>query len=130
MRGQERVEPALWHRALPIDGGTYTITARAPGANPWLTRVTITDEGDIKTVQVPDLRNLPRDLGKPAPPRPPVTVTAAEPAPASARPSRPVIPLVVGAGALTLLGAGLGFELWGDSKYNAAKAELASQSRR
>jgi serine/threonine-protein kinase len=129
-RGQERVEPALWNRALPIDGGTYTITARAPGANPWLTRVTITDEGDIKTVQVPDLRNLPRDLGKPAPPRPPVTVTAAEPAPASARPSRPVIPLVVGAGALTLLGAGLGFELWGDSKYNAAKSELASQSRR
>jgi serine/threonine-protein kinase len=116
LRGQERIEPALWNRALPIDGGTYTITARAPGTNAWSTRVTVVAEGDTQTVQVP--------------PRPPVAVTAPEPAPAPSRTSRTVLPLVVGAGALAFLGAGLGFELWGDSKYNEAKSELGSQSRR
>lgn len=130
LRGQDRIEPALWNRALPIDGGTYTITARAPGANAWSTQVTVVAEGDTQTVQVPDLRNLPRDLGRPPPPRPPVAVTAPEPAPAPPRTTRTVLPLVVGAGALVFLGAGLGFELWGDSKYKEAKAELGSQSRR
>jgi serine/threonine-protein kinase len=129
-RGRERVAPGLWNRALPIDGGTYTITARAPGANPWSTQVTVAAEGDIRTVQVPDLRNLPRDLGKPAPPRPPVAVTATEHASAPAHASSMVIPLGIGAGAVALLGGGLGFELWGDSKYDAAKSEVMSQSRR
>jgi serine/threonine-protein kinase len=129
-RGQERIEAALWNRALPVDGGTYLITARAPGATPWSTRVTVAAEGDTRTVQIPDLRNLPRDLGKPVPPRPPVAVTTTESAPASAHASGTVLPIAVGAGALALLGGGLGFELWGDSKYDAAKSELTSQSRR
>jgi hypothetical protein len=129
-RGQDRVEPALWNRALPMDGGTYTITARAPGANPWSIQVTVAAAGDARTIQVPDLRNRPRESGKPAPPRSPVAVKLAEPAPASAHAPRTVLPVVVGAGALALLGGGLGFELWGASKYSAAKSELMSQPRR
>ena len=39
--GAERVDAGLWNRALPIDGGTYAITARAPGANQWSTQVTV-----------------------------------------------------------------------------------------
>ena len=38
--------------------------------------------------------------------------------------------VVVGAGALALLGGGLGFELWAESRYDAAKAEMMSQPRR
>jgi serine/threonine-protein kinase len=129
-RGRERVESALWNRALPIDGGTYTITARAPGANPWSTRVTVAAEGDTRTVQIPDLHNLPRDLDRPPPPPPPAAVIAPEPASESPSVSRPVLPLVVGAGALALLGSGLGFELWGDSKYSAAKSELNNEPHR
>src|SRR6185369_4363777 len=41
-----------------------------------------------------------------------------------------VVPLVVGTGGLALLGTGLGFELRAESRYNEAKSEMTSQSRR
>lgn len=130
-RGAERVSPGLWNRALPIDGGTYTITARAPGSNHWSTELTVALEGDTKTVEIPDLRNLPGDLGTPR-------ATAPEPGPgpaidrdrSSPRTPSKLVPLFVGAGALALLGGGLGFELWAESRYSAAKSEMMSQSRR
>lgn len=138
-RGKDRVDLGLWNRALPIDGGTYTITAHAPGSRPWSTQVTIAAESDTRTVEIPDLRNLPRDLDKPAPaaapprpapPRPSSDAPAIDRAPAPAHTSSKVVPLAVGAGALALLGGGLGFELSGRSKYDAAKSEMTSQPRR
>jgi hypothetical protein len=151
-RGKDRVEPGLWNRALPIDGGTYTIIAHAPGSSPWSTQVTIAAESDTKTIEIPDLRNLPRDLDKPAPaaappppapPHPSSAVPAIERSetegrasrgidhpPAPSPTSRKVVPLAIGAGALALLGGGLGFELWAESRYDAAKSERMSQPRR
>lgn len=129
VRGRERVATGLWNRALPVDGGTYSITARAPGANQWSTRVTVAAENDTKTVEVPDLRRLPRDVEPPA--RPPLRAAGMgnDPAPTPPRaPSKLV--LVVGAGALALLGGAVGLELWAESRYDAAKAEMANQSRR
>ena len=131
-RGTERVNPGLWNRALPIDGGTYTITARAPGSNQWSTQVTVAAENDIKTVEIPDLRNLPRDIDRPTPPSPPppAVVTASDrPAVSPGAPSK-LVPLAVGAGAVALLGGGFGFELWAESRYDAAKSEMTSQPRR
>jgi hypothetical protein len=40
------------------------------------------------------------------------------------------VPLVVGASALALLGGGLGFELRAEARYDAAKSEVTSRSRR
>ncbi|HEX3476384.1 MAG TPA: tetratricopeptide repeat protein [Kofleriaceae bacterium] len=137
-RDKDRVEAGLWNRALPIDGGTYTITARAPGSSPWSTQVTIAPESDTRTVEIPDLRNLPHDLDKPAPaaapppsapPRASPVVPAIDHPPAASHPSR-TVPVVLGVGGLALLGGGLGFELWAQSKYDAAKSEVMSQSRR
>jgi len=140
-RDAERIDPGLWNRALPIDGGAYRITARAAGANEWSTQVAIAPETDVKTVQIPDLRNLPRDLETPAatprlpglavqppPPRepPPPAVTAA----ASPRRAGLVVPLVVGSAAVALFGGGLAFELWAESNYDAAKSENTVQTRR
>jgi hypothetical protein len=128
-RGTERINAGLWNRALPIDGGTYTITARAPGTNQWSTEVTVAAERDTKTVEIPDLRNLPRDLEKP-------TLSShvdddrSDHAPAPSRAPSKTVPLAIGVGALALLGGGLGFELWAESNYDAAKAEMMSQSRR
>lgn len=142
-RGEERVNPGLWNRALPIDGGTYTITARALGTSRWSTQVEVAVEHDNKTVQIPDLRNLPHDLAKPD--APPPRTAKQDAATASdtdtdtgdevqavvvRRRSRNVVPFVVGGGALALLGSGLGFELWAESRYDSAKSELASQSNR
>lgn len=55
LRGDEQVNPAGWNHALPIDGGTYTITARAPGHTPWSVTRTIKPESDAQTVEVPRL---------------------------------------------------------------------------
>lgn len=126
-RGDERIDAGAWNRALPVDGGTYTISASAPKALPWSTQITIGGEHDSKKVEVPKLA--------PAPEQPaPAVVTAAVPAvhetaPPATAPSR-TVPIAVGAGALVLLGGALAFDLWGDSTYNDAKAEMTSQSRR
>lgn len=137
-RGDDRVASGLWNRALPVDGGTYTISARAPGANRWSTQVTVTAEHDSKTVEIPDLRNLPRDLAPRAPGPRTAKREAAQDGDADEevqtvvvrRRSRLVVPIAVGGGALALLGAGLGFELWAESRYDAAKSEMAIQSHR
>ncbi|HEX3759051.1 MAG TPA: hypothetical protein VHW23_10110 [Kofleriaceae bacterium] len=139
-RGQDRVDAGLWNRALPIDGGTYTITVRAPGGNAWSTQVTVAAESDIRTVEIPDLRHLPRDLDCPAaasapsplaPPSSvvPAVVPAVDRAPGPSHTAQGV-PLVLGASALALLGGGLGLELRAESRYDAAKAEMTSGPRR
>jgi hypothetical protein len=130
-RGLERLNAGLWNRALPVDGDTYTITARAPGANQWSTQVTVAAQNDSKTIEIPDLRNLPRDLDKPpAAPQSPVVDTAIDRVPEPPRASSKVVSVVLGAGALALLGSGLGFELWAESHYDAAKSEMMSPLRR
>ena len=63
---------------------------------------------------------------RPLTPRPAVEIDRPDPAPNAARRT----PLVVAAGALALLGGGLGCELWAESKYDAAKSEMTSQDRR
>jgi len=69
LRDGERVADVMWNHALPIDGGTYTITARAPGIDEWSTRVALDSESDTKTVDIPNLRNLKRIVEpKPTPP--------------------------------------------------------------
>jgi len=64
LRGANRVEPDAWNHALPIDGGTYQITARAPGHVEWSTSVVVKPEGDKQVIEVPKLEPVP------APPAP------------------------------------------------------------
>jgi hypothetical protein len=122
----------MWNRALPIDGGTYTITARAPGSNDWSVRVTLVPEADTRTVDVPDLRNLRRDLDEPQAPS--GTARPSAPPPETPEPTGRrgslVLPISVGAGAVALLGGALGLSLWGDATYDDAKAEMMDQARR
>jgi hypothetical protein len=131
-RGKERVDPGLWNRALPIDGGSYTITARAPGMNRWSIQIAVAAENDTRTIEIPDLRNLPHEPSKPTAPPLPVVVAGPPVARSPTPPHRSskVVPLVVGAGALALLGSGLGLELSAESRYDAARSEMTSQLRR
>lgn len=119
-RNGEVVDGATFNKALPIDGGTYTIAARAPGNEDWTTTVTVGVEHDAKTVAVPKLK-----------PAPPTVAAPPSPVPEAPRPQpSKVVPIVVGAGALALLGGSLGFELWGEATYKDAKAEMVNQTRR
>jgi hypothetical protein len=142
LRNKEPLDAAVWNVGLPVDGGTYMVTARAPGATEWSTSVTLATEGDTKTVDIPKLKvlTLPSAPEKIAPPSAPEkiappSVAAVKTVPPPERPPSPAhrsqaLPLAFGIGAIALGGAALGFELSAGSTYNDAKAEMTSQSRR
>lgn len=150
LRGSDPVDAARWNQAVPIDGGSYTITARAPGREPWSTITTVKTEGDVQTVSVPQLTEarVAAAPGRPAPapieprPAPPVTggssptaakapsgatsvppppAPAPEPPDASRRGPWRSLMFAAGAGAIGFGGAAVGFKLWGDSIYDDAK---------
>jgi hypothetical protein len=117
LRDATPVERGTWNTALPVDGGTFTIAARAPGHRKWSTQVTIATERDAKTVEIPALTKAggtPQpgdDTAEPDGPRPP--------APGRSR----VLPLALAVTGAVLAGGAVGFELWGRSKYDAARVE-------
>lgn len=53
LRGNEQIDPATWNHALPVDGGPYQLTAKAPGHQPWSTSIHLKTEGDVQTIEVP-----------------------------------------------------------------------------
>lgn len=57
-RGDLLVDPALWNQGVPIDTGAYEISGRAPGHEPWATRVQITSEAQHASVEVPRFKQL------------------------------------------------------------------------
>lgn len=146
LRGKDPVNPASWDHALPIDGGSYTITARAPGHEAWSTTRTIKAERDTQTIAIPKLGDARPQAPptapvagptSPAPPvNPPSPVShgdAAVPAtgPGSEPPAQAathqavgpsyLAPIALGAAALALGGVGLGFELKSETTYDHAK---------
>jgi hypothetical protein len=140
-RDNDSVDSPLWNKALPIDGGTYTVTARAPGATPWSATVTLAVEGENTTVDVPRLTT-----GAQSNAEPPVTTTANTPptptlatkttsTPTATAGTEPraqrslVLPLSFAGGALVLGGVGLAFELSAESAYSDAKAATENKPR-
>jgi hypothetical protein len=146
VRDATPVDPALWNRAVPIDGGTYMITARAPGGTAWSAQITVAATGDAKTIEIPSMRKEPAKVAAvppvvvpaaplalpPPPPPPPPQVMALQPvgASSSAGPSNKMLSLAVGGAAVVLIGGALAFNVWGDSFYDDAKAEHSDQRYR
>lgn len=116
LRNNDPVDPGAWNKALPVDGGSYKITARAPGNTDWSSTVTVGPERDAKTIETPKLKAAaltPADR-----PRKPAGVAS------SREPGRSVLlPLVLGGVALGLGGGALGFELSARSNYDKSKLE-------
>lgn len=82
---------AQWSSALPVDPGTHTIVASAPGKKTFTKTVEVASEGDRAVVVVPALEDAPRPPAEPPPPAAePPRVVPAEPdattAPPEARP--------------------------------------------
>ncbi len=112
----------LWNTAVPIDPGTYTIDARAPGKVPHSISVVIERGGGTKTVSLPPLEDV-----KIAVPPPPV------PEPVKAPPPRPRPPpenkgigpvgvtgITLGGAGVLLMGASLGIGLAARARYGEA----------
>lgn len=55
MRNGVALDPALWNRPQPVDGGEYVIAAQAPGHDPWQTTVQVPAERGDVTAAIPAL---------------------------------------------------------------------------
>lgn len=57
-RDGEVVDAAVWNTPLPVDPGSYTIVAEAPGHAPWRTTITIAPGSARRVVEVPSLARI------------------------------------------------------------------------
>jgi serine/threonine-protein kinase len=104
-RGANVLGRAQWGAAVPVDPGSYEITAAAPGRQPWQGTVAVTGDGAYPTITVPPLQDALAPQ-PPGPPRPTAEQTSAQPPAREAveSPSR-VAPVLRTTGLIT---AGLG----------------------
>lgn len=64
-RNGKPVDPVLWNRAAPVDGGSYTIVGVAPGQEPWQTTVEVAPTGDKASVEVPRFKSIEKLVDPP-----------------------------------------------------------------
>jgi len=122
LRDGHPIGPGAWGKALPVDGGRYKITARAPGSSDWSITVTVGIEGDARRIEIPRLATVAS-----VPPIATSRVVPDEPAPAVHR--RSIVPLAFAGGAVVLLGGAGVFALWGDRTYDRAVASTDSTTK-
>ena len=65
-RDGQVLDPALWNRATPVDGGPHTIAGKAPGHEEWRTTVTIAIGNGKTSVEVPKFKELAKLAPAPA----------------------------------------------------------------
>ncbi len=58
LRNGKPLDPVLWNRAVPVDGGAYTIEGSAPGHEGWRTTVEVAVSGDKLSVEVPRFKAI------------------------------------------------------------------------
>lgn len=90
-RNGQPLDPALWNRAIPVNGGDITIAGRAPGREEWKSTVTVDTEKAKVTVEVPKLEAIGKPVPAPSTPivRPTQPLpTVEEEQPDAAAPSR------------------------------------------
>lgn len=67
-RNGKLLDPMLWNRGLPVDGGDYVIAGHAPGHEAWQTTVHVAVEGGKVSVEVPKFKELSKLRPPPPPP--------------------------------------------------------------
>jgi hypothetical protein len=117
LRNDEPVDPGAWNKPLPVDGGTYQITARAPGNTDWSSTIAVGVEHDAWAIEIPRLKAAALQ-----------PLSATGPASPSQQPSKPLprakaLSLAFGGAALGLVGGAVGFELWARSTYDTSRRE-------
>ena len=111
-RNGHPVDPVEWNHAVPVDGGTYQLVARAPGRRDWTATIEVPDASGKVEVTVPELQQLP-----PIESEPDVDRVAREPSPWTPRRK-----LAIATGALAIGGGiagGVLGELARDKQHDA-----------
>ena len=107
---------------LPVNPGSITIEAAAPGYQPWSSHVDATRVGEIVTVEVPPLVAVPAKIEPPVAPRvaaQPIVREPDAPVERTARSRRHLIGIGVGAAGVAALGVGVGLGLEARSKWGS-----------
>jgi len=116
------VEKSAWGTPVPVDPGSYEVTAEAPGKRPWTGQASVVGEGMVATLVVPSLEDAPAVL--PSPSQSVLALPLAPPPAPSARPLRTAGFAVGGAGAVgVVVGGVLGAVAF--AKVSSAKSECA-----
>lgn len=120
--------PATWGEPIPIDAGSHTLEASAPGFKGWASSVT-TQDGVLAALIVPALEPLPvpEPLPRPpapspivAPPPPPPAVAPAPPEPSHPGGAQRTTGVVLGAAGLVGLGLAGAFSVVAKNDYNGS----------
>lgn len=69
-RNGETLAPGSWNRAIPVDGGAYTITGQAPGHEAWSTTIEVPSEAGRVSVDVPRFKVVEELMAPAEPPGP------------------------------------------------------------
>jgi hypothetical protein len=113
------VDPALWNQGVPIDAGAYEIRGRAPGHEPWSTRVEV-QNGQKVSVEVPRFKQIRAMTAAVAPAAPldaqPEPAAAASPPPPRHRLLSPLRDAALASAAVGLAGITVGVKLELDAK--------------
>lgn len=99
LRDGVAVGPGQWNLAIPVDGGTHTLAATAPGKARWERSIEVPAEGGALRVEVGPLVDLP----------PPILIPLPLPAPPAPPRSTPAWVWITGAAGIALGAAGAGF---------------------
>ena len=79
LRNGKPLDPMLWNRGLPVDGGDYVIVGSAPGHEDWQTIAHVPASGGKVSVEVPRFKDLAKLVALPSA----TPLAIALPAPAS-----------------------------------------------
>ncbi len=114
-RNSAPIDPALWNRSIPVDGGTYVIAGHAPGHEEWSTTVEVPKEGGKISVEVPRFKDLTKLMTpvavQPKPDQPAAVARPEQPAPegGSMFTTRRKIAIGVGGVGVAAIAAGIVF---------------------
>jgi serine/threonine-protein kinase len=139
-RRDRAIQPALFNVAVPTDPGEYTITASAPGHEPWSGTVTVPERGGRVSINVPALRKnsepdkgamatapTPPPAGAPGPDKPagaadgPTTLSVSTSPGESRASGQRTMGIVLGAAGVVGVGVGTFFGLRAFSKNGEAE---------
>lgn len=105
-RSGAAIDPALWESEIPVDPGSYTLTASAPGKQSWSRTVTLATPGKTSFVEVPPL--LESVAIKSVPPLPLVIARPASPEAPAHRGMSAQRAMALGAGGVGVAGVTVG----------------------
>ncbi|HEV7554166.1 MAG TPA: hypothetical protein VGO00_01860 [Kofleriaceae bacterium] len=117
-RNSAPLEAVLWNRAVPVDGGTYTIGGRAPGHEQWSATIEVPGERGKVSVDVPRFPELAKLVVAPKLSRQPTTAHADESAPP--RRHRTTLAIALASTCVAAIATGIVFGLQSRSRRDDA----------